>query len=338
MIPLSVLDQSPIRSGGSAAEAIDETIALAGLAERLGYQRFWVSEHHAASGLAGVSPEVLLARLGAETRSIRIGSGGVMLPHYSPLKVAENFKLLETMYPGRIDLAVGRAPGSDRLTAQALAYGNPVGPEHFASRVADLAAFLRDQPPHTTAFAGVRAAPEVACAPALWMLGSSEDSAYLAARFGLPYSFAWFINAGIRDDIFGIYRRNFQPSAFAEKPYASLGVFVICADTEAQAQRLARSRDLWYVLFARGADVPPIPSVEEAELYPYTDEELTFSRRYRRQMVLGAPEQVIERLEELARRFDVDELVVVSITHDFKARCRSYELLAQARDRLWASG
>lgn len=329
-IPLAVLDQSPVRSGGSARDALDETIALARLVEELGYSRFWVSEHHASDGLAGSSPEVLLARLGAETQSIRIGSGGVMLPHYSPYKVAENFKLLATLYPGRVDLGVGRAPGSDQYTAAALRYGSPLGPEYFPNKVADLEALLHGREPRTQGMEQARACPEVDIPPQLWMLGSSDDSAMLAALMGLPYSFAYFINADIRSDIFDVYRQRFSPGEVDSSPYASLGVFVICADTEQEAQRLIKSRELWYLQFARNPRGPKIPSVEEAQSYPYTPEQRAYIESNRRHMVVGAPEQVKQQLEQLVEQFQLDELVIVTITHDFSIRCKSYQLLAEA--------
>ena len=327
-IPLSILDQSPIRTGGNAFDAINETVALAQLGERLGYRRFWVSEHHAMEGLAGVSPEVLLARIGAETKSIRIGSAGVMLPHYSPYKVAENFKLLGAMYPGRIDCGVGRAPGSDQYTATALRYGSPLGPEYFPNKVADLDALLRDVPPRTEGMEKARAMPLLETAPALWMLGSSHDSAYLAGAMGLPYSVAQFINPQLGDDILKIYRQRFQPGPNADQPFASLGVFAICADTEAEAHRLARSRELWYLRILTTPNGGPLPSVAEAEAYPYTAQQLATLRAYPRASALGTPAQVKEQLLDIAERFQADELVVVTITYDFEARCRSYELLA----------
>lgn len=329
-IPLSLLDQSPIRSGGTAADAINETIQLAQLGERLGFTRFWVSEHHASEGLAGCSPEVLLARLGAETNTIRIGSGGIMLPHYSPYKVAENFKLLETMYSGRIDLGVGRAPGSDQFIASVLRYGSPIGPDYFPNKVADLEALLRDAPPPTQGMENAIACPSVDIPPELWMLGSSEDSAMLAGSMGLPYSFAFFINAQIRPDILKIYKERFKPSAVLDKPYASLGVFVICADTEEEAIRLSRSRDLWYVRFTSSPKGPTIPTVEEAEAFPYTEQQLAFLEQSRKQRVVGTPEQVKKKLEAMVEKFDADELIIVTITYSFEARCKSYQLLADA--------
>lgn len=327
-IALSVLDQSPIRSGGTAAQGLQETIELARLCDRLGYLRFWVSEHHASDALAGCSPEVLLARLGNETQNIRIGSGGVMLPHYSPYKVAENFKLLQTLYPNRVDLGVGRAPGTDPFTARALRYGSQLGPEYFPNMVADLSALLLDTDPPTQGMEQARAFPKVSVPPALWMLGSSEDSAYLAGLAGLPYSFAYFINPAIQHDIFSIYRRHFKPSAFAAKPYTSLGIFALCADTEAEALRLSRSRDLWFIRLLRG-NPGPFPSVEEASEYPYSEKELELIEKNRDKRAVGTPEQVKAKLMTMVEQFGADELIIVTITHDFAARLRSYQLLAE---------
>lgn len=328
-VPLSVLDQSPIRQGSNAATALQESIELARLTDRLGYYRYWVAEHHASDALAGCSPEVLLGRLGAETSHIRIGSGGVMLPHYSPYKVAENFKILQTLYPDRVDLGIGRAPGTDPFTAAAIRYGSRVGPEHFPNMVLDLQALLNDCDPVTQGMANARAFPQTATPPQLWMLGSSEDSADLAAVNGLPYNFAWFINPTIRPDIFDLYRDNFRPSANLDAPHSALTVFCICADTEAEAERLARSRDLWFLRLLRG-NPGPVPTVEEATDYPYSPGELQALKENRGRRVIGTPEQVCQQLENFVERFQLDELMLVSITHDPAARRHSYELLAEA--------
>jgi luciferase family oxidoreductase group 1 len=328
-IPLSVLDQSPIRVGGTAADALNETFILARRCEELGYGRYWVAEHHASDGLAGCSPEVLLARLGVETRTMRIGSGGVMLPHYSPYKVAENFKLLATMYPGRIDLGIGRAPGSSQYIAAALRYASRVTPELFPQMVQDLNALLRDEQPVTPGMEHAKALPRVEQCPELWLLGSSEDSAMLAAHLGLPYSFALFINPEIRDDVFELYRKNFRPGV-VQKPHSMLTVFTICADTEAQAKRLSLSRDLWFHRVMRSPGGGAFPSPEEAEAYPWTEQDRMVLAARMRRSAIGAPEQVVAQLRDMAAKFGADELMIVTITFDFAARVRSYELLAAA--------
>lgn len=329
-VKLSVLDQSPVRSGSNPQSALNETIDLARLTDTLGYYRYWVAEHHASDALAGCSPEVLLGRLGAETSTLRIGSGGVMLPHYSPYKVAENFKLLQTLYPDRVDLGIGRAPGTDPFTAAAIRYGSRVGPEHFPNMVLDLQALLNDTDPVTPGMQNARAFPKVETPPQLWMLGSSEDSSALAAATGLPYNFAYFINPNIRPDVFTEYRRQFVPGPNLEQPHSCLTVFTICADSEEEALRLSSSRDLWYIRLLRGSP-GPFPSVEEALNYDdYSAEELQAIADSRRKRVVGTPEQVTAHLKELVDKFQLDELMLITITHDIKARQRSYELVAEA--------
>lgn len=326
-IKLSVLDQSPVKNGSNASAALEETIALAGLSDALGYHRYWVAEHHASDALAGCSPEVLLGRLGATTNQIRLGSGGVMLPYYSPYKVAENFKILQTLYSDRIDLGVGRAPGTDPFTAAAIRYGSRVGAEHFPNMVVDLQALLNDEDPRTPGMENARAFPKVSTPPELWMLGSSEDSAVLAALTGLPYNFAYFINPNIRPDIFDLYRERFTPGPNFEQPWTSLTLFSITAESEEEAMRLSRSRDLWYCRLLQG-NPGPFPTVEEAEAYPYSPGELHTLEENRGKRAVGTPEQVRDKLLSLAEQFQVDEIMLVTITHDPEARRRSYQLLA----------
>lgn len=330
MVLLSVLDQSPIRSGQTPAEAIQETLKLAEAAEQLGYHRYWLAEHHSSDALAGSSPEILIGQVAARTARIRVGSGGVMLSHYSALKVAENFRLLETLFPGRIDLGIGRAPGADQLTARALANGPGALPlEQFPRRIADLIGFLHDRLEPGHPFAGVRAMPAGPTAPELWLLGSSDASAAYAAYFGTAFSFAHFINSRGGEQIVQAYRRQFRPSALLAAPRASVGVFVICAETEAEARRLARSRDLFLVRLYTGRG-GPYPTVAEAEAYPYSDYERAILEQTRERSIVGTPEQVKERLLALSAAYGVEELVVVTITESFETRLRSYELLARA--------
>ena len=327
---LGVLDQSPIRSGGSAVDAIQETLLLAEHADRLGYSRYWLAEHHSSGGLAGTAPEVLMGQVAARTSRIRVGSGGVMLSHYSPLKVAESFRVLEALFPGRIDLGIGRAPGSDQRTARALRHGPGGVPlEHFPQQLADLIGFLHDELPPGHPFQGVRAMPAGPTAPPLWILGSSGDGAALAAHFGTAFSFAHFINAVGGVEATHAYREAFRPSARLAAPQASVAVFAVCADTADEAERLARCRDLFIVRLYTGR-FGPFPSVEEAEAYPYSAPELAIVAEARRRTVSGTPDTVKRQLEALAEAYGVDELIVVTITHDFKKRLRSYELLAEA--------
>ena len=330
MVTLSVLDQSPIRAGGTAAEAIRESLQLAEAADRLGYRRYWVAEHHNSGGLASASPELLIGQIAARTRDIRVGSGGVMLSHYSPLKVAEQFRMLEALYPGRIDLGIGRAPGSDGRTAGVLAYGRTaMNAELFDDQLMDLYGFLTDSFPSEHPFRGVRAMPQVPTVPELWLLGSTWHSAGYAARLGWGFSFAHFISPDGGEEVIRAYRRAFKPSPLLAEPRASLGVSVTCAETQEEAERLSWSRWAWRIASNHGRR-GGIPSPEEAMAMLYTDADREYIAYMRLRSVYGTPEQVKARLLALGEQYDVDEFVVVTITHDFAARLRSYELLADA--------
>lgn len=329
MTILSVLDQSPIREGGVAADAIGETVELAQAAESFGYHRYWVAEHHAHPGLAGSAPELMVAQIAANTSKIRVGSGGVMLSHYSPYKVAENFRLLETLYPGRIDLGIGRAPGGTALASTALQVGpGALGTEHFGRQFADLIDFVGDTLPGDHPLGGLFANPRGPTVPEIWLLGSSDQSASLAAHFGIPLSFAHFIVGEGGPQIMAAYREYFKPSAATPEPRGSIGVHVVCADTEQEADRLARSRDLWWHRLEMGKPTP-VPSVVEAERQHYSEQELQRIAFNRRRQVIGAPEQVRAELEAIATAYGVNEFVVLTVVHDFDARVRSYQLLAE---------
>jgi luciferase family oxidoreductase group 1 len=327
---LSVLDQSPVKHGGTPADAIRETLELAEAVDRLGYHRYWLAEHHATPALACSCPEVLVGQVAARTTRIRVGSGGVMLSHYSPLKVAECFRMLETLFPGRIDLGIGRAPGSDQRTAEVLANDpSALDVGQFPNKVAALIGFLANRFEAGHPFAGIRAMPEGPGVPDLWLLGSSDQSAALAAHHGTAFSFAHFINGQSADAIIRIYSRHFRPSPCLAAPQASLGVFVVCADTETEALRLARSRDLFLVGLYAGHPAP-YPTPEDAAAYPYTARDQAVIRDARQRSIVGTPEQVRDRLLGLGTACGVEEFVVLTITHDFKARLHSYELLAEA--------
>jgi luciferase family oxidoreductase group 1 len=332
---LSVLDQSPIRKDGTAADAVAETIALAQAAERLGYHRYWVAEHHNSNSFAGASPEVLIARIAAETQRIRVGSGGVMLMHYSPLKVAEQFRMLETLAPGRIDLGIGRAPGADERTTRAL----QAGPQSwdidvFPSQVHLLKMFLEDASggapiPDDHPYRGIHAMPKGATRPEFWMLGSGIHSAVYAAEFGLPFSHAHFISPDGSEEACDTYRARFKPGPWCERPTLSMGVAALAAETEDEAKRLSASRNLWVVRLFTGRPIP-FPSPEEALAYPYNEHELAILRGVEARSTVGTVEQVKTKLETLAERHGAEELVVVTITYDYDSRLRSYELLADA--------
>jgi luciferase family oxidoreductase group 1 len=330
MLTLSVLDQSPVRQGVTPRDALLETIELARHVEALGYRRYWLAEHHATPALAGSAPEIMIARIAAETSHIRVGSGGVMLSHYSSLKVAEQFRMLETLYPGRIDLGIGRAPGSDQLTAAALAHGpGALGIEHFPNQIADLIGYFEHTIPADHPFSRIRLSPDGETLPEIWILGSSDQSAIFAAYFGRAFSFAHFITDDGGPEIMAAYKAQFRPSAQLGFPQGSIGVFVICAETEERAAHLAASRDLSRLRQRQGI-LLPFPPPEEALVYPYTDVERRVVEYHRRRQVVGTRETVKPKLEALAERYGVDEIVVLTITHDYAARKRSYTLLAEA--------
>jgi len=328
---LSILDQSPVSSGTSPAAALGNTIELARLADRLGYTRYWIAEHHATQSLASPAPEILIARLGVETRRLRLGSGGVMLPHYSALKVAEQFRMLHALYPGRIDLGVGRAPGGGPLETFALRrerLESPL-PDDFPEQLVELLAFLHHEFAAGHPFSRIQVSPDMPGAPRVWLLGSSLWSASAAAQLGLPYAFAHFIAPEPTRAAIELYRARFQPSRYLEKPCAIAALGVVCAATDAEAERLASSvRVLGRRL--RQGDLRPIPSIEEAssELAAYGGPPADASEWPRH--FTGAPASVRERLEEMARALGVDELMIVTIVHEHAARLASYELLARA--------
>ena len=330
---LSVLDQSPVRSDGTAAEAVAETIALAKAAERLGYHRYWLAEHHNTKSFAGSAPEVLIARVAAETKTIRVGSGGVMLTHYSPLKVAEQFRMLEILSPGRIDLGLGRAPGTDQRTMQALQAGpQGWGIDAFPSQVHLLRQFLDDAAgvslPDDHPYRGIHASPMGPTRPEMWLLGSGIHSAVYAGELGLPFAHAHFISAEGSEEAVANYRHRFKPSSWCESPRVAMGVAALAAETEEDARRLSASRNLWVVRLLTGRPIA-FPPPEEALDYPYTDQEKALLATIEARSTVGTPDVVKKKLTALAERHGAEELVIVTITYDAKSRLRSYELLAK---------
>lgn len=326
-----MLDQSPVRAGATGADALADTVELARAAEQLGYTRYWLAEHHNSAGLAGTAPEVLAAAVASATSTIRVGSGGVMLSHYSALKVAEAFCVLSALFPGRVDLGVGRAAGADPLATSALRPGpEAYGDEHFPRRVVDLLGYLdgRLEPDHP--HAGVRAMPAGGDRPDVWLLGSSPHSAGLAAALGLPFSFAHFITADYGPQVMARYRRNFRPSGTDAAPRASVAVSVMCADTDDEAERLAASARIWRLVPEEHRG--PVPSVDEASAAAQALDPVARAKmaQERRRGVVGGPARVQAELVALAAAFEVDELLAVTICHDPAARLRSYELVADA--------
>jgi luciferase family oxidoreductase group 1 len=326
----SVLDQSPSSAGSRQGAAIRESIALAQHCDRLGFERYWVSEHHNSASIVGTAPEILIAAIAATTQHIRVGSAGVMLPHYSALKVAEQFRVLEAIAPGRIDLGVGRAPGSDGLTAHAL---NPHSnaAEEFPRQVQELQHWVSgialpgDHPYRT-----IMAIPTGPTSPQLWILGSSAYGAQLAAHLGLPYAFAYFFSEGAGvEEALGLYRRNYRPTERYPQPRATICVWALAADSEDEARRLLTTRELWRVGFEKGLRLP-MPSPEAAQAYDYTDAERAMIDKMRKVALVGTGAQVAEKLNALAARLELDEIVINTWSFDPLARRHSYSLLASA--------
>ncbi len=325
---ISVLDQVPIGAGETPAEAIAHAVELARHCERFGYHRYWLAEHHNSQTLASVAPEILISRLAHETSRIRVGSGGVMLSHYSPYKVAENFRLLEVMYPGRIDLGIGRAPGSDGITAAALAYGNQLGLEYYPTKIRDLVGWVTTGKPFSEAFGDLGVAPAMETMPEIWVLASSPDSARFAAHFGLPLSFAHFIAPAETAAVMQTYRREFKPGVLGA-PHSSVGVFAIANEDPAHVDLLRRVRALQRIRRDQGIR-GPAPTLEEAAAWSFEASELEAMRARRSRQIIGSPGEVKRDIEELVHESGADEVVILTITPSFADRVRSYELIAEA--------
>jgi luciferase family oxidoreductase group 1 len=330
MIRLSVLDQSTVISGRLPDASIRESLALARHCDALGFSRYWVAEHHNSDSIAGTAPEVLIAAIAATTRHIRIGSAGVMLPHYATLKVAEQFRVLDAIAPGRIDLGLGRAPGSDGLTAHALNPNAATAADQFPAQVRDLLAWVNARPlVEGHPFRSVRAQPVGATAPEVWILGSSDYGAQVAAHFGLPYCFAHFITDGDgAAQALDLYRDTFRPSQFLAAPHAALCVWAMAADTEAEAARLFTSREMFRLGRDRGI-YTPLPSPEEATAHRFSASDLARIERLRARAFYGTPDRVGGKLRALADGMGVEELAVLTTLHNAEARQRSYTLLGQ---------
>jgi luciferase family oxidoreductase group 1 len=327
---VSVLDQSMIVSGRSPAQSIRETVELARLCDDLGYHRFWLSEHHNSDSIAGSAPEVLLAALAMVTGRIRLGSGGIMLPHYSSLKVAEQFRVLEALAPGRIDLGLGRAPGSDGRTAFALNPNAADAANAFPAQLRDVMAWVSGGTlPENHPFRTVAAQPAGPTSPEIWMLGSSSYGAQVAAYFGLPYCYAYFFTEGEGAmEALSLYRETYRPSAANPLPYSAIAVFALAAPTQEEAERHFAPREVWRAERERGRFLP-LPSPQEAAAYPFTDSERARSAAIRARAAFGTPAVVRQRLTAIAGAHGVDEVAIVTAMHDPVARRRSFELIAR---------
>ena len=328
---LSVLDQSTASKNKSQDTAIRETLELARHCDALGYYRYWVSEHHNSGSIVGTAPEILMAAIAATTPRIRIGSAGVMLPHYSALKVAEQFRVLEAIAPGRIDLGIGRAPGSDQMTSYALNPNPQNVLDQFPRQVQELRHWVSGQPlPEGHPFKTIVAQPTGPTSPEMWILGSSDYGAQLAAYFGLPYAFAYFFSDGTGvEHALDLYRQNFRPSENNPKPICTICVWALAADTEEEARYQFKSRERAMIDRKQGIR-QPLMSPEEAAARVYSAAEMAIAEKLHRKAIVGSAEQVSARLKDLAKGLDLDELVVVTWTYDPAPRHRSYELLAKA--------
>jgi luciferase family oxidoreductase group 1 len=330
-LALSVLDQTPVPEGSSGPDALRNTIDLAKLADELGYRRYWLAEHHNGPLLAGPSPEVLIGPVAMATERIRVGSGGVMLPHYSPLKVAESFSVLAGLFGDRIDLGIGRAPGTDPMTMFALQRDRrQAAPDDFPEQLAELLALLEDRIPASHPFARLSKLPGLPHAPEPWLLGSSPQSGIWAAEFGLPYAFADFINPD-GAAIAARYRQDFVPSHRLEAPRLAVGVSAICAESDEEAQRIAASARMTMTLLRRGRLIP-VPPPEKALRFLESEGQPFDGMPPGRRAVIGSPAKVAAGLRDVADKYGADELIVVTITYDHAARRRSYELIAEAFD------
>jgi len=320
---LSVLDLAPVATGSSVAEALRNSLDLAQHVERLGYLRHWVAEHHNMPGIASSAPAVLIAHLADATTTLRVGSGGVMLPNHQPLVIAEQFGMLEALHPGRIDLGIGRAPGTDQITAYALRRRADPSADDLPRQLEELRAFF------SGTFPKITAVPGAGHSPAIWLLGSSDFSARLAAQLGLPFSFAHHFMPQNTLPALDIYRRHFQPSATLAKPHAMIGVAVICADTDEHARWLHGPAKLSFFRL-RSGQPSTLPSPEEAATYEYTASERELIDSWTASHVVGSLETVRERLLELQQRTHANELMLTTNVHDHADRLHSYQLIAES--------
>ncbi|MFC7060365.1 LLM class flavin-dependent oxidoreductase [Halobacillus seohaensis] len=325
---LSVLDQSPISVGQFTEEALENTIALAEYTEFLGYYRYWLAEHHNTTGLASSSPEILISKIASVTNRIRVGSGGVLLPQYSPLKVAENFKVLQALFPGRIDLGLGRSPGGGKKTRSALTDGCDKPLSSFSRQVRELQQFLNNTIPKGHSYYGVSAKPATNSNPGLWILGLTERGARHAAVNGTGFTLGHFINPDQAMESITTYRKKFKASEGLKSPKVNVCVFVVCAETDQQAEELALSQDMWLLQVGKGLETR-VQSVEEVKSYKFSTEDLRKIKYNRRRAIIGSPPTVFEQLRELSHTYDTDEFLIITNIYDFEAKKKSYQLIAE---------
>jgi luciferase family oxidoreductase group 1 len=334
MLPLSILDLSPVASGMTGAQALRNSIDLARMADQLGFTRYWVAEHHNMPSIASSAPDIMIGQIAAATTRLRVGSGGVMLPNHAPLMVAERFKVLEALFPDRIDLGLGRAPGTDPATSYALRRRQGISEEDdFIERFNELMMLEGRAFPEGHPFHNVRAMPADVKLPPIFLLGSSNYSAQLAGHIGAAFSFAHHFATFDAAEAMRLYRDNFKPSVSHQTPYAILATHVVCADTDAEAERLAKTVDLNIVRRAKG-EYLPLASPEEAAAYDYAPVDHARIAQNRQRLSVGSPATVKAKLAPLIEATKANELMVTTMIHDHAARKRSYELLAE----MFASG
>ncbi len=325
---LSVLDQSVINNGENSSIALHNTIKLAQITEELGYTRFWVAEHHNTNGLAGTSPEVLISSIASHTKKIRVGSGGVLLPQYSPFKVAENFKVLEALFPNRIDLGMGRSPGGSPATRLALTDGVRRSLNEFPRQVNDVLGFLNNSLPTEHPYHGVQAFPSIETLPQMWLLGVTHRGARAAAEYGTAFTYGHFITPQNGQRAMEYYYKNFQPSPILAKPHANICIFVVCAQTQEEAEELALSQDMWLLAVEKGQDTR-IPSTEEAKSKLLTKEESIKLQENRKRMIVGTPEKVKTEILRLSEKYQTEEFMIINNVHGFPNKIKTYMLLAE---------
>ncbi|WP_462413412.1 LLM class flavin-dependent oxidoreductase [Neobacillus sp. Marseille-QA0830] len=326
---LSILDQAPISANQTAQQALNESLKLAQAGEKFGFTRYWIAEHHDLPGLACPAPEVMLGYIGANTEKIRIGSGAVLLPHYKPYKIAEVFNLLATLFPNRIDLGIGRAPGGSAEASNALSDHFLQNVWGFPDKFKDLLHFLDRDFPEGHEFAKLSAAPVPPAAPETWLLGTSKKSALLAAELGLPYVFGQFMSDNEGEAIIQQYVANYKERKQGDKPNCIVTVSAICAETDERAEEVALSSLIWTLQSSKGERDPGVPSIQQAKYYELDDKDKETLNKIRQRVLIGGPQKVYQKLSEIQAKYLADEIMIVTITHDPKDRVRSYELISQ---------
>ncbi|RSD26088.1 LLM class flavin-dependent oxidoreductase [Mesobacillus subterraneus] len=327
---LSILDQAPVSSNQSAKDALEQSIMLAQAAEELGYSRYWIAEHHDLQGLACPAPEVMLAAIGARTNRIRIGSGAILLPHYKPFKVAELFNLLATLFPGRIDIGIGRAPGGAAEVTGALSDHFLQNVWKYPQSIKELLHFLNNDHPEGSDLAKIKAAPLPDIKPEPWLLGTSRKSALLAGEYGMAYAFGLFMSDKDGEEIVRYYHESFKPGSI-QKPEVILTISAICADTFEEAEDIALSSLIWSIQTGKGDGGAGVPSIEEAKQYKLTGSEKETLEDLKRKMIIGDPQQVRKKLLALQEQYGTDEIMIVTIAHSPEDRLKSYRLIAEGR-------